>query len=209
MNAVSLIFAPMLALSAILAALLVGRARNAARDYLRFAAVLFLALAASIEAGSFLSGASAAIFAVAVTQVVAAAAPVSLALALFARFEHPPSALIASISLLLACVAGIASAAMGMPAIAYAILVAAVCIQLALSLRRWRNEKRSAAHAFLSACALVCAAAGAQTRSGEAVVALFSSASILGFALALTRSRVTVAEKRDFRGLPVAVSRKR
>ncbi|HWA30528.1 MAG TPA: hypothetical protein VG867_05500, partial [Rhizomicrobium sp.] len=151
----ALLFAPMLALSAILAALLVGHARGAARDYLRFAAALFLALAASLESGSFLSGPSAAIFTVSVTQVVAATAPVSLALALFAGFERPPSPFLATVLLAFACLTGIAAAAMGMPATAYGILAASACIMFALVLRRWRSDKRSAAHAFLSICALI------------------------------------------------------
>jgi hypothetical protein len=204
----SLIFAPMLALSAALASLLVNRAR-AGSDYLRFAAVLYLALAASVEARFLLSGVSAAILMTAVTQVVAAMAPVSLALSLFAAFEQSPSPLAASALLVLACLAGIASAAMGLPAVAYAILAASVCVMLALSLRRWRSDTRSAAHAFFAVCALVCAAAAAQTKGSEAALALFLSASVLGFALALMHSGAAVAKQRHSRAGSVAISRKR
>jgi hypothetical protein len=201
-NPLAIAFSIVLGCSAILAAMIVARARPSSRDYLRFAAALYLALALCMGLSAIDAGAAALAFSGAVTLVVCALAPVALVFALFATFEHPPSGWIAGIALVLACLAGIGAAATGTPVLSLAPLSVSVLTMFALCLRRWRIGKRAAAHAFLSACCLVCAAAAALTGSedGRAALVLFSSAALLGFALALARrSRLAVASERDLR----------
>lgn len=211
MNPLAIAFSVVLACSAILAALLAGRARPSSRDYLRFAAVLYFALAFCAGLAAAGPGATALGLSMAVTQVVCALAPVALAFAVFATFEHPPSAWIAGLFLVLACMAGIAAAATGKPVLSLAPLAVSVLAMLALCLRRWRVEKRSAAHAFLSACCLICTAAASLSAGEGARIALilFSAAALLGFALALARrSGVAVANARDLRNaMPVGEKR--
>jgi hypothetical protein len=207
-NPVSLAFALVLGCAAILAALLASRARPAARDYLRFAAVLYsaLALCEGLEAG--LPNAAILVFADAVMLVVSALAPVAMVLALFAAFEHRPSSAVAAILLVPGCLAGIAAAASGTVVLAFAPLAVSVLVMFALCARRWRNEKRAAAHAFLACCCLLCAAAATLSGgvTGRTASALFSSAALLGFALALARrSRVAVAERRDLRSVAAPI----
>jgi hypothetical protein len=203
MNPVALAFAVVLGCSAVLAALLGIRMRPAARDYLRFAAVLYVALALCDGLAIVMPGATVLTFADAVMLVVCALAPVALGFALFAAFEHPPSPAIAAVLLVLATLAGIAAAATGTPVLALSPLAASVLTMLALCARHWRNDKRAASHAFLSACCLFCGAAATLSGGslGRTALELFSSAALLGFALALVRrSRVAVVEQRDLRG---------
>ena len=202
MNLVAPIFSVVLAASAILVALLGSRARPAARDYLRLAAVLYVALALCDGLVFVFPGAATLIFADAVMLVVCALAPVTLGFALFAAFEHPPSTVAATVFLVMACLAGIAAAATGTPVLSLAPLAASVLTMFALCARRWRREKRAASDAFLSACCLLCGAAATLSGGATARTALelFSSAALLGFALALVRrSNVAVAKQRDLR----------
>ena len=208
MNPVAIAFALVLAFFTIIAALIAGRARPAARDYLRFAAALFLALALCDGLAAALPNATTLIFSDAVMLVVCALAPVALALALFAGFEHPPTSIVAATFLALACLAGIAAAASGMPVLSLAPLSACVLAMLALCVRGWRTEKRAAAHAFLSACSLLGGAAAVGGEGGRTALMLFSAAALLGFALALARrSHVAVVDRRDLRG-PIAIGEK-
>ncbi|MBS0272820.1 MAG: hypothetical protein JSR55_00120 [Proteobacteria bacterium] len=200
-----------LAASAILSAVLGSRARPAARDYLRFAAVLYLALALCDGLAFIFPDAAALIFADAVMLVVCALAPVALGFAVFAVFEHPPSPVAATIFLVAACLAGIAAAATGTPVLSFAPLAASVLTVFALCARRWRSGKHAASHAFLSACCLLCGAAATLGggATGRTALELFSSAALLGFVLALVRrSNVPVAKKGDLRqAVPVGGSR--
>jgi hypothetical protein len=199
-NLIAPFFAFVLAASAILSAMLGSRAHPAARDYLRFAAVLYVALALCDGLAFFFSHAATLIFADAVMLVVCALAPVALGFAVFAAFEHPPSPAAATIFLVAACLAGIAAAATGTPVLSFAPLAASVLTMFALCARRWRYEKRAASHAFLSACCLLCGAAAALSGGTTGALELFSSAALLGFVLALVRrSSVAVAKQRDLR----------
>lgn len=210
MNPMVIAFAAVLACSAIFAALLASRARPASRDYLRFAAALYLALALCAGISAVLPNATTLVFSDAVMLVISALAPVALAFALFASFEHPPSAIVTAILLVLACLAGIAAAASGTPVLSLAPLAASALVMFALCARHWRTRKRTTAHAFLSACCLVCGAAASLNggASGQAALLLFSSAALLGFALALARrSRVAVVNQRDLRH-PAAIGGK-
>jgi len=207
-NPADIAFACVLALSAIIAALIAGRARPAARDYLRFAAALYLALALCNALAALLPTATTLIFSDAVMLVVCALAPPALAFALFAAFEHPPSSIVAAIFLALASGAGIAAAASGTPVLSLAPLSVSVLAMLALCARRWSTEKRATSHAFLSACSLLGGAAAVGGESGRTALMLFSAAALLGFALASARrSRVAIVNRRDLRG-PVAIGEK-
>jgi hypothetical protein len=210
-NPLAVAFSIVLACAAVLAALLVSRARPSSRDYLRLAAALYFSLALCAALAAIYPGAMMLGFSVAVTQVVGALAPVTLAFALFATFEHPPSAWIAGISMVLACIAGIAAAAVGKPVLSLAPLAVSALAMFALCFRRWRVEKRSASHAFLSVCCLICAAAASLGAGEGARIALilFSAAALLGFALALARrSGVAVVNARDLR-MAVSIGDKR
>lgn len=208
MSPADIAFAIVLACSAILAALIAGRARPVSRDYLRFAAALYLAFALCIGISTILPNATTLVFADAVMLVVAALAPVALALALFASLEHPPSPIIAAIALVSACLAGIAAAASAMPVLSLAPLALSALMMLALCARHWRGDKPGVAHAFLSACCLICGAAASLGGGGQTALVLFSSAAVLGFALALSRrSRVGVVNRRDLRNA-VAIGKK-
>jgi hypothetical protein len=79
---------------------------------------------------------------------------------------------------------------------------------VALSLRHWRKDKRSASYAILSACCLV-AGAGTTFPGGDlSLLGLFSAAALLGLGLTVPRpSGAAVAKKRDLRGEALAVSR--
>lgn len=196
------LFAFVLGCSAILAAALASRARPAARDYLRFAAVLYLALALCGAIAALMPDAATLTFADAVMLVVCALAPAALGFAVFAAFEYPPSAISAAIILVLACLAGIVAAATGTPVLSLAPLAVSVLALLALCVRRWRSGKGAAAHAFLSACCLICASAAALNggAASRTALQLFSSAGVLGFSLALVRrSRIAVVNQRDLR----------
>jgi hypothetical protein len=208
LNPLAIAFSVVLGCSAILAAMIVGRARPSSRDYLRFAAALYLALALCMGLSAVDASAAAAALSGAVTLVVSALAPTALAFALFATFEHPPAGWIAGVSLVLACIAGIAAAATGERMLALAPLSMSVLAMLALCLRRWRMEKRASAHAFLSACCLICAVAAAFTKGDGTAQVLFLSAALLGFGLALARrSRPVVENGRDLRQ-PMAIGEK-
>jgi hypothetical protein len=206
MNILALAFSMVLACSAIISALLSARARAMARDYLCFAAVLYLALGV-FGAGTVLTPAILTRdFVQAVTLLVLALAPPATVLALFCAFEHPPSALVATPILVIACLGGIAAAAFGIAPLSSALLVGSVFAILALLLRRWRTDKRSAAYAMLSACCLLAGAGTTLPGQDFSLLFLFGAAALLGFGLAVQRPlRISVAQKRDLRGeiLPV------
>jgi len=209
MSPADIAFAIVLACSAVLAALIAGRARPASRDYLRFAAALYLAFALCIGISTVWADPMTLVFADAVMLVILALAPAALALALFANLEHPPSTVIAAILLVLACLAGIAAAASATPILSLAPSALGVLTMFALCARHWRGETRGIAHAFLSACCLVCgAAASLGGAKGQTALVLFSAAAVLGFALALgRRSRVGVVNRHDLRNA-VAIGKK-
>ncbi|HEY8949815.1 MAG TPA: hypothetical protein VIM56_13090 [Rhizomicrobium sp.] len=207
MSPADVAFAMVLACSAILAALIAGRANPVSRDYLRFAAALYLAFAVCVGIATIWPDATTLVFADAVMLVILALTPVALALALFARLEHPPSTVIAAILLVLACIAGIAAAASATPVLSLAPLALGALAMVALCARHWSSEKNGVAHAFLSVCCLICGTA-ASLGGGQTALVLFSSAAVLGFALALgRRSRVGVVSRHDLRSA-VAISKK-
>lgn len=191
-------FMAVLCLAALLSVIAMRHARPAARAYLQFAAVLYLALSIAGEAAIFVPNASISLFADTVRLVVCALGPVALSLSLFAAFEHPPKSWIAAVVLTLSCFAAIGAAISGESALAFAPLSASVFVMLALSLRRWRLDKRGPLHAIIaSLCFLAAAASGASGgASTRTALALFSAAGLLGMSLALARRlRPLVAEE--------------
>ncbi|HEY1836169.1 MAG TPA: hypothetical protein VGG36_00805 [Rhizomicrobium sp.] len=189
-------FAIVLALASALSLLIGGRARRSARDYLRFAAALYAALAL-VDLALALAGQTwSAQLAATVALIVAALAPATLALAVACRFEAAPRTLIAAPVLLLACLAGLVAAVTGEVFIAMAPLAASVCALLALCVRG--GYSRARAQVFVSACALLAAAAALSSgESGRTAFALFSAAALLGISLAATMpSHRTVEQRR-------------
>jgi hypothetical protein len=181
-------FAFVLALASALALLVSRRARPFARDYLRFATALYAALAvvdlvAAIEGqiwSTQLAGT--------VALMVAALAPMALALTVAGVFGAPPKAAVAASLLVLACLAGFAAAITGEAFIALAPLAACVCAMLALAARRWRAQTQAPLQVCISAIALLAAAAAISTgNQGSTAFALFSAAALLGASLAATK----------------------
>jgi hypothetical protein len=185
-------FATVLSLVALLAAIVGARARRTARDYLRFAAVLYAALACADIWAALANDAWNIAFAGAVGLTVAALASVALALAIAASLETPPPAIVATPLLVLACLAGILSAATGEAAIALAPLAASVCAILALAARHWRT--RVPAQACVAALALL-ASAAAFSDGGRSACALFSAVALLGAALTAAKPSKRLVEQ--------------
>jgi hypothetical protein len=191
-------FALVLGLAALLAIMVGARARPAARDYLAFAAALYGALAIA-DLAAAIHG-SARPFATAVTLAIAALAPSALVLALAAAFERPPRAWWSLPVLVLSAAAGIYAAATDAVFVVFAPLFACLCVMLALAARRARYAKADALHAVLSAFCLLAAASAFMT-GGLNAFALFSSAGLMGAALA-SRRVVEHARARRLRPRP-------
>ena len=197
MNVADLAFTSVLALSAILAALLVGRAQPDARRYLRFAAALYCAVALADLASIVDTAPALQSFATSVSWLVMALAPASLALSIAAAFQGRPSDSIAIATLLFACASGITAAVSGAVFIALAALFASACAILTLAIRRLRNDKAASPEAFVAALALLASAAANVTAGPQArtSLALFSAASLLGTALASVKQSRLAVEK--------------
>lgn len=182
-------FASVLALSAILAAILVSRAGNDARRYVQFASALYGALSLSDLVAMLTSASQAQMLSGAVALIVMSLAPVALALAFAASFEGPPPPAIASTALLIGCAAGLAAAMTGARFIAMTSLFASVCAILTFAVRRRRAASRSAIQASVCGFALLAGAAADMTGGLEAQtsLALFSAAALLGAALACAK----------------------
>ena len=192
-------FAAILALAAVAAALHAGRAPGA--DYLRLACALAIALAlgdvlAAAQDGALLALASA------LTPIAAALA--STALALCVRLSAPPHTAFAVAALVLATLSGLAAAATGALALAFAPLFASACAMLAVSARAWRAGRRSL-HGIAAAFALVAGASAYLTggAEGRTAFALFLSVALFGVALALNpQARLSKPSRAMPRPLP-------
>ncbi|HXL98981.1 MAG TPA: hypothetical protein VN932_03555 [Rhizomicrobium sp.] len=184
-------FSAALGLAALLAVIVAARARPAARDYLRFAAALYaaLALADFIAAGG---AATTVKLANAVALIVAAPATCALALALAASFAGAPRARFAAPLLALCALAGIVAAATGMIFIAFAPLFAGVCAMLALCTRYWRRQ--GSINAIVAALALL-AGAAAFMAANRTAFALFCAAGLMGVSLASVRPSRRAVER--------------
>jgi hypothetical protein len=181
-------FAIVLALASALAILVSARARPFARDYLRFAAALYTALALADLIAAIEDQIWSTQLAATVALIVAALAPAVLALVVAGVFERPLKPIVAAPVLIIACVAGFAAAITGEAFIALAPLTASVCAMLALAARRWRTRLQAPLQVCVSAIALLAAAAAFNAGDqGHTAFALFSAAALLGTSLAATR----------------------
>jgi hypothetical protein len=173
-----------------------GGAAPRARAYLRFAAVLYAAMAVSV----FLKLAPAA-----VTDIVATLGSAVLCVAAFAAFRRTPPPLTASAVLGLAALAGITAAATGFGVLAAVPQVLSAMFMVLIARRRARQ--RAGLYLSLSALSLIGAAAcqlepGLAARAG---VMLFAAAGVIGVSIA---SDVLV-EQRDKDKRRLAVRRAR
>jgi len=192
--------ATMLLAAAIAGWLAVSGAQSDVRNYVRFACMLYAALAASSTVGAQ--------FALSVTLIVSACAPVFLACAVRFAFHGPVTSLWITPLLVAACVAGIVAAATGIALLAFAPLLFSVLAIIAVSLRRFGDLRAKVVQAIAASCALL-AGASAFAAGGvraEPALILFSAAGLLGLSLALApRSGAVVVQERapDLRGVAV------
>lgn len=189
MNAVpDIAFALVLMLAAALTMMLSGRARRSAQDYLRFAAMLFAALACADLIAAINGEIWSSQFASTVALMVAALAPAILAIAMAHVFEGAIRPVITAPLLTLACLAGFAAALTDQAFIAMAPLAASVCAMLAISARHWWASSTAPMQTCLSAVSLFAAAAAISTgNSGRTAFALFCAVALLGASLAATK----------------------
>ena len=173
-------FAAVLALAAAAAWIAAGAAPARCRTYLRFACVLYTALA--ISAAMNLAPAASA-------QIVMPLAGAALALAAYGAFAGAAKPVFAALILSTACLAGIWSAASGesLPAV----LVQSLCLIAMLMVARkvflnWRAPNLYLALGGLALLAALCAAQ-LNGKSPFMALLLFSAAGLLGTALALAR----------------------
>lgn len=197
MNIADIAFASVLALSAIVAAILVSRARGDARRYVQFASALYGALSLADLFATAHASAQSQLATAAVARIVLSLAPAALALGFAASFEGPPPQAFAIAALVLGCTAGIAAAMTGAQFIAMAALFASVCAILTFAIRRWRADQRSAIQAMVCGFTLLAGAAADMTGGIEAEtsLALFSAAALLAAALACAMRSNLVVEQ--------------
>ncbi len=187
--------AAMLSAAAIAGWLSVADSSWDVRAYVRFACVLYAALA--------VAGVSGPPLALSVTLIVCACAPACLAFAVrFALRGSVAPLLIASV-LGAVSVAGIMAAATGIAVLAFAPLLFSALAMIAMSLRRIGDRRAQAIQAIAAACALL-AGASAFAAGGvraEPALFLFSAAGLLGFALALAPRSHPIVEQERATGL--------
>jgi hypothetical protein len=210
-NLPDIAFSCVLGLAAMLVQMTGGRARPAARAYLRLAAILYFALAVADVAAAWFAIAMTASVAQTAALLVCALAPALLALATFSAFETLPRAWIAALVLAFACMVALAAAMSFSPKLAFAPLFCSVCAILALAARRWRKDRRGPFIVIIAALCLVAGAASSLTdgSAGRTALALFSAASLLGFSLAFARrSHKRVGVQREMSGaIPIRARR--
>ena len=164
-------------------------ARPAARVHLRFASVLFAALATARLAGAPLGDEVGLL-------VIAIALPV-LALAVRAGFESPTPPLWATVLLAAASICGLAGAATGMIAFAVAPVVFSAAAIIAVCVRRFGGARLPAFQGILSALAFLAAMSSFARNGAAAPCLLFSATALLGLTIAVSRaSNLAVEEKR-------------
>jgi len=193
-------FAVVLALGSAAAWMTVKGARPASRLYLRFACVLYAALAASALAG---------IAPEAVAEIATTLATALLMLAAYTSFRGPARPLPAASVLAAACAAGIWSAASG--AMAPAIVVQIICLFVMIALARRGLWRRPSILLVLAAAALLAASCSLLVEDSQAFVALllFSAAGLLGTAVSLARNSEILVEQRRAADNAAAIRRMR
>jgi len=168
---------------------MVSRARPGARNYTRFAAALYWALACADLLALLTNGPAATLVANAISLIVEALAPATLALAAISAFANPPKRFAASAAMVTGLLSGLFAAATGAAFVAMAALFASVCTMLVFAARRWRKDAPSALQSTVAGLALIASAAAGTTGGAESrtSLALFSGAALLGIALAVAK----------------------
>jgi hypothetical protein len=165
--------------SAVIAWMLSAGARASSRINIRFAAMLFAALAAARAIGMALPQFQA--LAPAVGLIAASLGSVALTLGLFALLARPLPPLAASLALALGLGAGLAAALSGEPAYALGCQMLGVCLTIAVGLNSFAASAGRASLALLTAAALVCGGLGLM--DGAIMIAeLFFAAGLIGAA---------------------------
>ncbi|MBU6297317.1 MAG: hypothetical protein KGJ79_07830 [Alphaproteobacteria bacterium] len=193
-------FAAVLALAAAAAWIATKGVRPVIRLYLRFACVLYAALAASVLLR---------VAPHAVAVMVATLAVALLTLAAFAGLRRTPKPGFAAMLLAGACAAGIWSAATGM--IALAVVPQAVCLVAVLTIAHRAPLRRPGLHLVLGAGALFAASCSLLAGDSCAFIALllFSAAGLLGVVLALARASEILIDQQRAGSVGPAVRRVR
>jgi hypothetical protein len=178
--------------------LLAARARVACRVNIRFAAMLFAALAAARALGILRPEFSA--LAPAVAMIAASLGTTALALALFAFLARPLPPLAASLALGLALGAGLAAALSGAPAYALVCQIVSVSLTMAAGLGAFAGGLFRPALALLAAVSLLCG--GFVLMDGAINLALlFFAAGLIGAARASQPGIETPCERHRLAGV--------
>ena len=165
--------------SALIAWSLSRSARASSRINIRFAAMLFAALAAA-QAIAMASPRWQAL-APAVALIAASLGTVAVGLGLFALLARPIPPLAASLALALALGAGLAAALSGEPAYALGCQILGVCLTIAVALNGFSAGAGRASLTLLAAAALVCGGLGLM--DGAIIIAeLFFAAGLISTA---------------------------
>ena len=192
-------FAAMLLAACCAGWIMVAGVPRAARAYARFAFSLYaaMALAAGIDAR----------LADSVGLIVSSVAPLLFVLALADGVKRPVASAFASFALGTVCLAGMIAAATGVAALALGPLLLSVVAMIAVVLRDWRSDRNATVQAAMSAGALLAGASAFAAGGGLALATLcaFTSAGILGAALAMNRRSNCVVEQVHAPDLRMAV----
>ncbi|HWD28715.1 MAG TPA: hypothetical protein VG387_16200 [Rhizomicrobium sp.] len=197
-----MIAALLLAAAAVAAWFTALGAKPAARVQIRFAAVLFVALAVAVPAAP---GAVAAI-----ALIVLPIALGVLALASTAGFGAPTRPSLAAIALALVVLAALTAAVTGWRAFALTPAAFAIVAMNVVFLRQVRARQVAALQGIVSAACFLAASSAFALEGVGAPLLLFTAAGFLGATLALSRSDGVVDERpgRDLR-TDLAISQRR
>jgi hypothetical protein len=197
----ALLFAVVLVLSAVMAWVVAARAKGFVRPYVRFASVLYVALAIASLVPDEVEATGA--FARAVALVVCVLAPSTLALALVALFRKPLSSVLSALWLIVCCLGGLGAAVSDTPALGFVPLALGIGAALVASLRMFGKSRVAALQGAAASLAFLCAASSLMTHApaSRAALMLFSAAGLLGTTLALVRASRAGVEKQGRRNL--------
>jgi hypothetical protein len=173
-------------------------ARPPARVHLRFASMLFAALAAAAWIAPPVADE--------VALIVAAIALPVLAFGAYAGFEKPLAPMPVTLLLGIVCLGGLAAAATGI--ISFALVPASLSVAaiLLISARQFDVARFSSVQGMLSALALLAAASSFALEGTGSAHLLFSAAGLLGLTLALSRASNIVVEQQSSRDLRHSVT---
>ncbi|MGZ5930992.1 MAG: hypothetical protein ACXWLW_02370 [Rhizomicrobium sp.] len=173
-------------------------ARPPARVHLRFASMLFAALAAAAWIAPPVADE--------VALIVAAIALPVLAFGAYAGFEKPLAPMPATLLLGIVCLGGLAAAATGI--ISFALVPASLSVAaiLLISARQFDVARVSSVQGMLSALSLLAAASSFALEGTGSAHLLFSAAGLLGVTLALSRASNIVVEEQSSRDLRHSVT---